>query len=187
MGEAMKEIRPGPRVMDHGVAPFEARPSPSALASSRERMEAPMSENLHRRDVWGDDPEERDATEVVEELLAEPGIAGKWHDHPSIVWIKAVGRFIRRSGKRIAVTVAGFVLLIVAALIIPVPGPWSILLTVVALSILASEYVWARRLLAFAKQKTEQVKGTVLQRRSDRAEGEAQQGRTIPAPTDDAA
>ena len=146
-----------------------------------------MSEHVHRRDVWGDDPEERDASEVVEELLAEPGIARRWHDHPSIVWVKAVGRFIRRSGKRIAVTVAGFVLLIVAALIIPVPGPWSILLAIVALSILASEYVWARRLLAFAKQKTEQVKGAVLQRRNSRAEDEAHQGRTVPTPTDDAA
>ena len=146
-----------------------------------------MSEHLHRRDVWGDDPEERDASDVVEELLAEPGIASKWHDHPSIIWVKAVGRFIRRSGKRIAVTVAGFLLLIVAALIIPIPGPWSILLTVVALSILASEYVWARRLLAFAKQKTEQVKGAVLQRRNNRAQDEVPQGRTVPAPTDDAA
>ena len=146
-----------------------------------------MSEHLHRRDVWGDDPEERDASEVVEELLAEPGIARRWHDHPSIVWVKAVGRFIRRSGKRIAVTVAGFLILIVAALIIPVPGPWSILLAIVALSILASEYVWARRLLAFAKQKSEQVKGAMLQRRDNRSASEAHQGRTMPTSTDDAA
>ncbi len=129
-----------------------------------------MSEPVHRHDVWGDDPEERDASAVVEELLAEPGIERKWHDHPSVVWTKAVGRFIQRSGKRIAVTVAGFVLLIVAALIIPVPGPWSILLAIVALSILASEYVWARRTLAFAKRKAEQVRGAVLQRRTDRAD-----------------
>jgi len=143
-----------------------------------------MSEHLHRRDVWGDDPEERDASAVVEELLAEPGIVRKWHDHPSIVWTKAVGRFIRRSGKRIAITVVGFALLIVAALIIPVPGPWSILLAVGALSILASEYVWARRLLAFAKQKTEQVKGAMLQRRTGRA---ADGSRSVPTSTDDAA
>jgi len=143
-----------------------------------------MTEHLHRRDVWGDDPEERDASAVVEELLAEPGIAGKWHDRPSIVWTKAVGRFIRRSGKRIAITVVGFALLIVAALIIPVPGPWSILLALVALSILASEYVWARRLLTFAKQKTEQVRGAMLQRRTGRA---ADGSRSVPTSTDDAA
>ena len=143
-----------------------------------------MTEHLHRRDVWGDDPEERDASAVVEELLAEPGVARKWHDHPSIIWTKAVGRFIRRSGKRIAITVVGFALLIVAALIIPVPGPWSILLAIMALSILASEYVWARRLLTFAEQKTEQVKGAMLQRRTDRA-GDG--SRSVPTSTDDAA
>jgi hypothetical protein len=139
-----------------------------------------MSEPVHRHDVWGDDPEERDASAVVEELLAEPGTERKWHDHPSVVWTKAVGRFIQRSGKRIAVTVAGFVLLIVAALIIPVPGPWSILLAIVALSILASEYVWARRTLAFAKRKAEQVRGAVLQRRTDLADAAPE---TSPSPS----
>ena len=146
-----------------------------------------MSENLHRRDEWGDDPEERDASAVVEELLAEPGMASKWHDHPSIVWTRAVGRFIQRSGKRIAVTVAGFVLLIVAALIIPVPGPWSILLAIVALSILASEYVWARRLLAFAKRRTEQVKGAMLQRRTNRTNAASKSTGISSTSTDDAA
>ena len=146
-----------------------------------------MSEHLHRRDVWGDDPAESDASAVVEELLAEPGIAKRWHHRPSIVWVKAVARFIRRSGKRIAVTVAGFVLLIVAALIIPVPGPWSILLAIVALSILASEYVWARRLLAFAKRRTEQVKGAMLRRRTDRTNAASESTGISSTSTDDAA
>ncbi len=146
-----------------------------------------MSEPVHRHDVWGDDPEERDASAVVEELLAEPGIERKWHDHPSVVWTKAVGRFIQRSGKRIAVTVAGFVLLIVAALIIPVPGPWSILLAIVALSILASEYVWARRTLAYAKRKAEQVRGAVLQRRTDRADAAPETSPSASPSTDEIA
>ena len=29
---------------------------------------APMDEHIHRRDVWGDDPEEVDASETVAEL-----------------------------------------------------------------------------------------------------------------------
>ena len=145
-----------------------------------------MSDHLHRRDVWGDDPEERDASAVVEELLAEPGVARQWHDHPSIVWVKAVGRFTRRSGKRIAVTVIGFLLLIVAAVIIPIPGPWSILLAIVALSILASEYVWARRLLHFAKRKADQAKNAVLGRGKDQAEPEAGHTGMTSTPTDDA-
>ena len=102
-----------------------------------------MSEHLHRHDVWGDDPEERDASEVVEELLAEPGMAKKWHDHPSVVWVKAVGRFIGRNGKRIAVTIAGFALLLVGVALLVLPGPgW--LLIFAGLAILSTEYVWAR-------------------------------------------
>ena len=62
-----------------------------------------MTEHPHRHDVWGDDPEEVDASAVVEELLADPGTARRWHDHPSIVWTKAVGRFIGRNGKRVTV------------------------------------------------------------------------------------
>ena len=46
---------------------------PSTVPPSRERMVVPMTDHLHRHDVWGDDPEERDASAVVEELLAEPG------------------------------------------------------------------------------------------------------------------
>ena len=54
-----------------------------------------MSDNLHRRDVWGDDPEERDASEVVAEISAvEPEAARRWHDHPAVVPLKVVARFI---------------------------------------------------------------------------------------------
>src|SRR5437762_12936632 len=94
-----------------------------------------------RREVWGDDPEEV-ASEIVAEIEAKGAAAARrWHDHPALVPFKAVALFISKSGRRIAVTVAGLVLLLVAVVIIPVPGPWSILLTIVALSILATEYV----------------------------------------------
>lgn len=140
-----------------------------------------MSHHPHRRDSWGDDPEEVDASAVVAELeLTDPELARRWHHHPFFVPFKAIGRFIQRSGKRIAVTVVGFLLLILAAVIIPVPGPWSILLTVGALSILASEYVWARRLLNFAKQKAEQAKEAVMRKRpsptANEVEGDIQGG-----------
>lgn len=128
-----------------------------------------MTDHLHRHDVWGDDPEERDASAVVEELLAEPGMARKWHDHPSIVWTKAVGRFISRNGKRIAVTIAGFVVLLAGVALLVLPGPgW--LLIFVGLGILSTEYVWARRLLDTAKQKAEQAKNAVIERKNGRAE-----------------
>ncbi len=146
-----------------------------------------MSDHLHRHDVWGDDPEERDASAVVEELLAEPGIERKWHDHPTIVWTKAVGRFIGRNGQRIAVTIAGFAVLLAGVALLVLPGPgW--LLIFVGLGILSTEYMWARRLLDTAKRKAEQAKNAVTQRKANREARKAQpDGVTTTAPTDDAA
>jgi uncharacterized protein (TIGR02611 family) len=150
-------------------------------------MDAPMSDHLHRHDVWGDDPEERDASAVVEELLAEPGIERKWHDHPTIVWTKAVGRFIGRNGQRIAVTIAGFAVLLAGVALLVLPGPgW--LLIFVGLGILSTEYMWARRLLDTAKRKAEQAKNAVTQRKANREARKAPpDGVTTTAPTDDAA
>lgn len=146
-----------------------------------------MTDHLHRHDVWGDDPEERDASAVVEELLAEPGIERKWHDHPTIVWTKAVGRFIGRNGQRIAVTIAGFAVLLAGVALLVLPGPgW--LLIFVGLGILSTEYMWARRLLDTAKRKAEQAKSAVLDRKANRAARKGQpDGVTTTAPTDDAA
>ena len=125
-----------------------------------------MSDLPDRREVWGDDPEEVDASDVVSEFEVEvPETARRWHDHSAVVPFKAVALFIRKSGRRVAITIAGFVLLVVAVIIIPVPGPWSILLTIVALSILATEYVWAERLLRTAREKAEAAKDKVLRKK----------------------
>jgi uncharacterized protein (TIGR02611 family) len=150
-------------------------------------MVVPMSDHLHRHDVWGDNPEERDASAVVEELLAQPGMARKWHDHPSIVWVKAVGRFIGRNGKRIGVTVAGFAVLLAGVALLVLPGPgW--LLIFAGLAILSTEYLWARRLLSTAKQKAEQAKNAVIERKNNRAERKAQrEGGVAQSPSDDIA
>lgn len=146
-----------------------------------------MGDHLHRHDVWGDDPEERDASAVVEELLAEPGMARKWHDHPAIVWTKAVGRFIGRNGQRIAVTFAGFAVLLAGVALLVLPGPgW--LLIFVGLGILSTEYMWARRLLDTAKRKAEQAKNAVVERKNGRAERrEARRNGATSTSTDDAA
>ena len=125
-----------------------------------------MDERSHRRDVWGDDPEEADASETVAELeVVEPEAARRWHDHPAFVPIKAVAHFIQRSGKRIAVTIAGFAVLLAGIALLVLPGPgW--LLIFIGLTILASEYMWARRLLNAAKRKAEQAKDVVLRKKS---------------------
>jgi uncharacterized protein (TIGR02611 family) len=73
-------------------------------------------------------------------------------------------RFIRRNGRRIAVTVAGFVLVVGGLVLLVLPGP-GILVIVAGLAILATEYVWAQRALNYAKQKSEQARDTVLRRK----------------------
>lgn len=141
-----------------------------------------MSDNLHRRDIWGDDPEERDASDVVAEISAlDPEVARRWHDHPAVVPIKVVGRFIARNGRRIAITVVGVVVVLVGLALLVLPGPgW--LLIFAGLSILASEYVWAQRLLRLAKEQANNAKDKVLRRKqakTDRREGASADGSDV--------
>lgn len=144
-----------------------------------------MAEHPHRHDVWGDDPEERDASAVVEELLSDPAIARRWHDHPSIVWVKAVGRFIGRNGQRIAVTIAGFVVLLAGVALLVLPGPGWVLIFA-GLAILSTEYMWARRLLTTAKAKAEQAKDAVFKKKQAKALKKGEPGGDV-VPTDDQA
>ena len=58
--------------------------------------------------------------------------------------------------KRFAVTIVGAALLVLGAAMMVLPGP-GILLVVAGLAVLATEYVWAQRLLARARTKAEQV------------------------------
>jgi hypothetical protein len=105
---------------------------------------------------------------------------GRW------VWFPfgVVLRFIARSGKRIAVTVVGFVLLLAGIVMIVTPGP-GILLIIAGLAILATEYVWAERLLNLAKQKAAQAKDTITRRGrtgpdgNDRDQGAGQDERPL--------
>lgn len=115
----------------------------------------------HHRDVWGDAPEEVEASEVVAEFGADAEVQKAWHDHPAFTPFKVVWAFIRRSGKRIAVTVVGFAVLLAGIALLVLPGPgW--LLIFIGLGILGTEYVWAQRLLRLAKEKAGQAKDAVL-------------------------
>ena len=114
-----------------------------------------------RHEIWGDDPEERDADAVVAEALSDREIQRRWHDHPGVVPFKVLARFIMRNARRVAITVAGFTVVIVGLILVPLPGPgWLIVFG--GLAILATEYVWARRLLNFAKAKVGQAKDAVI-------------------------
>ncbi len=125
------------------------------------------------RDIWGDEPEEVDASAVVEELeTAWPEEAREWHEHPVIVPFKAVGLFIKRSGKRIAITAAGGFVVIVGIALLVLPGP-GLLVIILGLGILATEYVWAERLLKMAKDKATQAKDKVLGKKPANDDGSA--------------
>jgi uncharacterized protein (TIGR02611 family) len=55
-------------------------------------------------------------------------------------------RMTKRHGRRVAVTIAGIVVLLVGLALCVLPGP-GLLVVAAGLAILATEYAWARRLL----------------------------------------
>jgi Putative transmembrane protein (PGPGW) len=123
-----------------------------------------------RDEVWGDEPQEVDASELVEELeTSRPGLARRWYDHPTIVPFKVVARFIARNGKRVAVTIAGFAVLLAGAAMLVLPGP-GIVVILAGLAILGTEYVWAQRLLRIAKEKANQAKDAVFRKKQEETE-----------------
>jgi uncharacterized protein (TIGR02611 family) len=79
---------------------------------------------------------------------------------------RAVIRWIGRNGRRIGVTVVGFALVLagLVGLALPVVPGW--LLIVPGLAILATEYVWAQRILDAAKRRARQAAATVRRSRS---------------------
>lgn len=60
--------------------------------------------------------------------------------------------WIGRSGKRIAVTVVGALLVLAGLVLLVLPGP-GLLVIVAGLAVLATEYAWARRALMEAKRR----------------------------------
>ena len=73
-------------------------------------------------------------------------------------------RFIGRNAKRIAVSVAGGVLVLLGVVMLVLPGP-GVVFILAGLALLATEYVWAQRALNYAKQKAEQAKDKVMRRK----------------------
>jgi len=131
--------------------------------------ERPRSEE---REIWGDDPEEVDASAIVEEVAEDyPGAERRWHDHPAVAPFKAVGLFIKRSGKRIAVTIVGFAVLLAGIAMLVLPGP-GLIVIIAGLAILATEYVWAERMLAEAKRRAIQAKDVVTRKNSKNADAD---------------
>ena len=67
--------------------------------------------------------------------------------------------------KRIIVTVIGIAMIVFALVIIPLPGPWSILLSIAGLAVLATEYDWAQDFLDFMKDKYADARSKIKARR----------------------
>lgn len=115
-----------------------------------------------RREVWGDEPEERDASATVEQFTSDADVQRKYAAHPRWVPAEVIWQFIKRNGKRVGVTIVGFALVLggLAGLLLPIVPGW--LLIIPGLALLATEYVWAQRLLRIAKEKAEQAKNAVF-------------------------
>jgi uncharacterized protein (TIGR02611 family) len=77
-------------------------------------------------------------------------------------------RFLMRNGKRIGVSIAGLVLVALGLVMLVLPGP-GVLLLLAGLAVLATEYVWAQRMLNYAKRKAGQAKDAVLRKKDDGA------------------
>jgi uncharacterized protein (TIGR02611 family) len=81
-----------------------------------------------------------------------PGIRRRWARWRDRLRKRRRAEFVYR----IVVGVVGLAILIVGILAIPYPGPgWAIVF--VGLGILATEFDWARRLLAYAKERYDKV------------------------------
>jgi uncharacterized protein (TIGR02611 family) len=120
-----------------------------------------------RDEVWGDEPQEVDASEVVEELeTSRPELARHWYDHSAIVPFKVVAGFIARNSKRVAITIAGFAVVLAGVAMLVLPGP-GIVVIIAGLAILGTEYVWAQRLLRIAKEKANQAKDAILRKKEE--------------------
>ena len=121
--------------------------------------------------IWGDDPEERDASEVVAEIAVgrprggahagtttRPSCRSRWW--PSSSRGTAAGSPSRSSASSCCWP---------AWRCWSSPGPgW--LLIFVGLSILGTEYVWAQRMLRVAKEQANNAKDKVLRRKQAKAD-----------------
>ena len=78
--------------------------------------------------------------------------------------LTSVLRWIGRSARRIAVTVVGTVLLLAGAVMIVTPGP-GLVVIILGLVVLATEYAWARRALEKARDRAKRTADRVRRRR----------------------
>ncbi|MDE2059757.1 MAG: PGPGW domain-containing protein [candidate division NC10 bacterium] len=74
-----------------------------------------------------------------------------------------------RQAKRVVVIVVGFTVLLIGIVLIVLPGPATLVIPL-GLAILATEFVWAKRLLVRFQHETRRLKQTISRKvqRNDR-------------------
>ena len=77
--------------------------------------------------------------------------------------VRSVTRFIARNSWRVAVSVVGFGLLVVGAIMMVTPGP-GLLVIIAGLAVLASQYAWAERALDAARTRAAKARDAALRR-----------------------
>ena len=77
--------------------------------------------------------------------------------------LKAVLWWIGRSARRIAVTVVGAVLLLAGAVMVVTPGP-GLVVIILGLVVLGTEYAWARRALEKARERAKRTADRIRHR-----------------------
>jgi len=131
-----------------------------------ERAEARDREDASSSRVG--DQAERDAAAVLSEV-SDVRDAPAWHRRWILFPMSAVWRFIKRNGKRVGVTIAGFALILAGIVLLVLPGPgW--LLIFAGLALLSTEYVWAQRMLNVAKKQAMRAKDKVVGKKHARDE-----------------
>jgi uncharacterized protein (TIGR02611 family) len=117
---------------------------------------------------------EEEAEADAEAVLEEQGgqTAPRWHHRWILFPLSAVWRFIKRNGKRVGVTIAGFALILVGIALLVLPGPgWLVIFA--GLALLSTEYVWAQRMLNKAKEQAQKAKDKVIEKKQARSERKA--------------
>ena len=95
---------------------------------------------------------------------------GTWETDPDVAVSKEKKTPIDLT-KRIVLTVLGCALILTAILIIPVPGPWSFILSIGGLAVLAREYDWAKDMLEWTKERFEAAKNKIQNRKKKKPTG----------------
>ncbi|HET7483100.1 MAG TPA: PGPGW domain-containing protein, partial [Actinomycetota bacterium] len=93
------------------------------------------------------------APDPVESFVAGDPFSSDAFQTEGSIDVKHQKRTLASGTRRLVLTTVGLTLIVVAALIGWIPGPWSIPLVIAGLAVLAREYDWAKDLLDWLKQK----------------------------------